>query len=119
MSLQDDLLAIERDLWKNDVELYRRHTSPEALFSFAETGVIDRRTALAAIAGEVANGRRWAEADLSEVRVLEPAPNVALLLYRAKARWNTGPEVHEALCSSLYVRQDGVWILVHHQQSAV
>ena len=49
MGLVDHLLAVERQLWKNDAGLYGHHLIEEALLVFPETGVIGREVALDAI----------------------------------------------------------------------
>ncbi len=51
MNLEEQLLDVEKQLWRNDAELYQHHLIPEALLVFPETGVITRDVAIAAIRG--------------------------------------------------------------------
>jgi uncharacterized protein (TIGR02246 family) len=57
----------------------------------------------------------WATFALSEVRV-SGDEHAALVTYRAKAQRAGQPE-YEAVMSSVYVRFDGQWRLLLHQQS--
>ena len=119
MGLQDDLETIERDLWTNDPVVYAAILVPEALLAFPETGVIDLETAIAAIREENVAGHRWAEVAFEEVRCLTLAPGVALLSYRARARWSYAVDPIRLLCGSVYVERDAAWQLAYHQQSAL
>ena len=58
--LEEELLKIEKGLWTNNADLYKDSLVPEALLVFAETGVIDRETAVNAIMQENKTGRKWA-----------------------------------------------------------
>jgi hypothetical protein len=119
MDLQEQLEAIERDLWTNDPVVYAAILLPEALLAFPETGVIDLETAIAAIRQENVAGHRWAEVAFEDVRCLELAAGVALLSYRARARWSYAVDPITVLCGSIYVEREGAWRLAYHQQSAV
>jgi hypothetical protein len=117
MSLEEQLLDVEKRLWKNDAELYRGNLITEALLVFPETGIITRDVAVDAILAENAEGRRWAEVDFEEVRSVQLTEDVALLTYRVTARWEHDESAYLALASSIYVKRDGVWRLAFHQQS--
>ena len=60
MISRDDLIAIERSLWKNDAVIYETSLTPDAVLVFAETGPITRGQAVTAIREENAAGRRCA-----------------------------------------------------------
>jgi hypothetical protein len=117
VSLQHELLGIERLLWKNDPDLYRENYADDALITFAETGVIDLSFAVEAIRRENAEGRRWAEVSIDDARTLRVTDEVALLLYEATARWEHETTPIHTLCTTVYVRRDGRWKAAHHQQS--
>jgi hypothetical protein len=119
MISRDDLIAIERSLWKNDAVIYEAALIPDAMLVFAETGPITRGQAVAAIREENAKGRRWADVRFDDVLVTPLASDVALLHYRATARWVDEPAPIVVLASSVYVSRDGAWKLAFHQQSAV
>ena len=87
MDLKHALLAIERRLWTNDPAIYGANLTYDAVLVFAETGVIGRETALAAIRQENAEGRRWTEAAFNDVFASQVTPDTALLTYRVTARW--------------------------------
>jgi len=84
---------------------------------FAETGVITRDTALAAIRQENSDGRRWASVEFDDVRCVSATPDATMLAYRARARWEHETTQISVLASSLYVNRDGAWRLVFHQQT--
>jgi hypothetical protein len=67
MSIQDELLEVERQLWKNDPILYRENYTDDALITFPETGIIDIAFAVNAIQQD-AEGRYWAEVAFEDVR---------------------------------------------------
>jgi hypothetical protein len=85
MGIRDELIEIERRLWKNDPVLYRENFTAEALVTFPETGVIDIDFAVEAIRKENAEGRRWAEARFEDVRTMHLSADVAVLLYKGLA----------------------------------
>jgi Domain of unknown function (DUF4440) len=114
----DELLVIERSLWTNDADTYHDGYSPDALLIFPGVGRIDRDTAVAAIRRENAEGRAWVEVRLADVDGRWLVPDVAVLLtYVATARWNYETRASDTLCATVYVRLDGVWRVVFHQQT--
>jgi hypothetical protein len=117
MELQEHLLRTERELWTNNALLYQDTLVPEALLVFPETGVITRDVAVEAIRQENAEGRRWAEVHMQQVRTLSLSDDAVLLTYRVAARWQHEQAPIEALASSAYVRRDGRWKLAFHQQT--
>jgi uncharacterized protein (TIGR02246 family) len=119
MSLENELMRIERQLWTNDAAIYAANLTDDTVLVFAETGVIRRREALAAIRQENAESRRWAETHFEDVVTLSLTPDVALLNYRVTARWEHERESRVALASSVYVRRDRLWRLAFHQQTPV
>ena len=116
-SIRDELLGIERLLWKNDPALYKENYTDDALITFAETGVIDIAFAVEAVRQENAEGRRWAEVAFEDVRTLRVTDDVTLFLYEATARWEHEATPIRVLCTTVYVRRDGRWKAAHHQQS--
>jgi uncharacterized protein (TIGR02246 family) len=73
--------------------------------------VMDKATAIATIR-EV---QPWSRFELSKMRTTADE-NAALVTYSAKAQRARQPE-YEAVMSSVYVRRDGRWLLLLHQQS--
>ena len=114
MELQDRLLDIERKLWTGGPEEYHRHLDQDCLIAFSDdmAGVSTRDQ----IASSAADSPRWRDLDLDPRGLIRPSDDVALLTYRASARRGEG-ERYEALVSSCYMRRDGDWRMVFHQQT--
>jgi hypothetical protein len=115
----EHLVNIERNLWTNNAEFYDDNLTDDCLLVFPETGVINRDFAVDAIRKENEEGRKWAEVDFDEIRSLRPTDDVALLTYRVTARWEHEKASITTLASSVYVKRDGLWKLIFHQQSPV
>ena len=73
--------------------------------------VMDKTTAVATIR----DVEPWTRFELADIRVAVDA-NAALITYRANAQRAGQPE-YEAVMSSVYVRREGQWLLLLHQQS--
>ena len=115
----EHLVNIERNLWTNNAEFYNDNLTDDCLLVFPETGVINRDFAVDAIRKENEEGRKWAEVDFDEIRSLRPTDDVGLLTYRVTARWEHEKASIATLASSVYVKRDGLWKLIFHQQSPV
>jgi uncharacterized protein (TIGR02246 family) len=89
---------------------YTDAMAEEGLMIFPGT-VMDRRDALRAIA----EAPPWSTFELSELRVASTA-DTAVVTYEASAQ-RVGEPPYHATMSSVYVRRDGKWRLVLHQQS--
>lgn len=112
MTLEDELLTIERALWTGGPDAYRQHVAEECLVVFPEmTGVFDRDS----LADTVSAGPRWEEPGLDVEGLARPTEGVALLTYRAEAERDG--ERHLALVSSGFVRRSSGWKLYFHQQT--
>jgi hypothetical protein len=112
----DDLSLwhMEEAFWLQGIEAYRRAMRDDAVMVFPDpTGVLMGNEVFAALAA----APRWAEVSISERRILRAGPGVVLLVYRALAKREQAE--YRALCSSSYASNDGVWKLVHHQQTPV
>lgn len=118
-TVAEELLAIERRLWTNDAEVYERTLVPDAMLVFAETGVLTREQAVAAIREENRTGRRWGDVQITGVRAIHLGRDAWLMTYTADAQWQGEIARHRALCSSAYVRAGGRWMLAFHQQSGL
>jgi hypothetical protein len=85
MERAQPLLDIERTLWTNDAAFYHSHLIDESLLVFPETGVITRSVAVDAIVAEHAEGRRWAEGPLDDMRSMRLTDEAALLTDKVAA----------------------------------
>jgi hypothetical protein len=115
--LAQQLQETERKLWLNDAALYETHVLEDGLLVFPETGVISRDVAISAIRQENTEGRKWAEVHFENVHVLALTSDVAILTYKAIARWQHETGNYTTLASSVYVKRGNNWKLALHQQS--
>jgi hypothetical protein len=112
MNLRDNLLAMEQRLWSGDTTDYRRTLDDDCLIAFTEAAGVTPRDVIA----DQADGNRWHDLDIEVEGFLQPTEDVALLTYHATAvRANDEP--YEARVSSGYVRRDGDWKMMFHQQT--
>lgn len=106
------LLTIERELWTGGPEAYHRHVADECLVAFTEmAGTWTREQVVAS----VEEGPRWRDLEMDVQGWIEPAEDIVLVTYRARA--TRGDDHYHALVSSGYVRRDDAWKLAFHQQT--
>ena len=99
MSVQNDLMSLEKQFWTGDADFYRRNLDDKCLTVFAqEAGLQDKE----AIAGMMKDGMKWRDIKLDQKGFVEPADGVALLSYHAAGKRETG-EAYEANVTSGYV----------------
>ena len=109
-ALLEQLLPIEEELGAGPGEPYRRHLADEAVV-VVPGAVLDRESCAAAMDSSAG----WDEREISGARALPLGGDAALLTYRWRSR--RGDDVYAAVMSSVYVRRDGRWQLVLHQQT--
>ena len=115
-SLTDALLALERGFWKaaGDAGYYRAHFHDDGVMLLPHLPhPIDKGAVLAA----VARAAPWTRYAFDEVTVSSPAPEVAVLAYRAQAERDDLDAPYRALVGSLYLRGEDGWMLFSHQQT--
>jgi hypothetical protein len=114
MSLQNDLLALEKKFWSGDAGFYRQNLDDECLTVFTKmAGVQSKEEIAGMVAGD---SQRWQDLKIQEKGLVEPTRDVAILSYEASARRGNG-ERYKAFVSSGYVRRNGAWKLAFHQQT--
>ena len=113
MSLMDELLWMEKELWEGGPEAYRRLLDDDCLIAFTDMSRIASREE---IAGTVEESPRWRDVQIEVEGLLRPKGTVAILTYRAWARREDG-EHYRALVSSGYVDRAGEWKMMFHQQT--
>lgn len=86
MTLENELLSIERTLWAAEAEAYRRNLDDRCLVAFTQMAGVSSREE---IAGSVEGSQRWHDLDLEVVGLLQPTPDAALLTYRASGNRGT------------------------------
>ena len=111
MNETDNLWEMEKSFWLDGVDFYRQHLSGDAIMVFAEpVGILQGTEIISNLEG----APRWQAVQFADQRELQ-AGEATVLAYRATGlRPDAGR--YEALCSSTYVRCDGTWMLVAHQQ---
>jgi hypothetical protein len=113
MNLQKQLLAKEESLWSGGASEYRHTLDGDCLVAFTEMAGVQTRDK---IADMVAKGDRWREVDMEVEGFLQPTDDVTILTYRVSAvRGDDAP--YNARVSSGYVKRDGDWRMMFHQQT--
>jgi len=111
MELRDDLVAMEQKLWSGGQAEYRNTLDSDCLVAFTETAGVSSRDAIAS----QAQARRWSDVDIDVDGLLQPTDDVAILTYHVHALREKTP--YDAVVSSGYVRRDGAWKMMFHQQT--
>lgn len=115
MTLEQELLALEKQFWTAGPEFYRRHVDEQCLLAFPEmAGVMSRESVVATVTED----RRWSDLMVEEQGFLQLDDGTAVLTYHARAKRADG-ELYSALVSSAYVKRDDSWKLAFHQQTPV
>jgi hypothetical protein len=117
MPTQEDLVAIEHQLWRGDARDYEARLHDDAVLVFTETGAIDKQATVRSLEADPSAGSRWADVDLQDPRFTPIGREAVLLTYRAVARRASESLPRVVLASSLYVRDGHDWRLAFHQQS--
>jgi hypothetical protein len=112
MTLQKDLLAKEESLWSGGASEYRHTLDGDCLVAFTEMAGVQSRDKIAEMAGK---GDRWRDVDIDVEGFLRPTDDVTILTYRVSAV--RGNEPYNARVSSGYVKRDGDWRMMFHQQT--
>lgn len=112
MDVQDDLLAMELKLWFGGKAEYRSALDDDCLIAFSSMAGVSSRDDVA----KRADASRWRNLDIGVEGFLQPTDDVALLTYRANAV-RGDHERYAARVSSGYVKRDGAWKMMFHQQT--
>ena len=114
MSLQSELVSIEKNFWSGDADFYRKHLDVECLTAFPDMAGIASREEVAQMVRK--DEPRWRNVLIDVKGLIQPAPGVAILTYEATADRDED-EHYEALVSSAYVKRGSEWKLAFHQQT--
>jgi len=113
MALDQDLLKLEKGFWTEGGDYYREHVDDECLLAFdGMAGVHSNEE----IAGMNPGAGNWNGAKLDEKGLLELLDDSVILTYEVNATKKDGSPYH-ALCSTGYVKRDGEWKMMFHQQT--
>jgi hypothetical protein len=110
-----DLEALERQGWDalsgpSGAEFYEQNMLDEGVMVFPGM-VMSKADAISTMRTVVP----WSSYHLDDVRVIRAGSDVGLVIYRAAAVRENKP--YEATMTSVYIRRDGEWRLLVHQQS--
>jgi Domain of unknown function (DUF4440) len=111
----DELERLERDGWDalsgpDGAAFYEQWMADAGLMVFPGL-VMGKQTAIDTMRAVAP----WSSYELTDVRVVRSGADAGLVTYRASAVRGDAP--YEATMSSVYVRVDGAWRLLLHQQS--
>ena len=113
MNVKEELLHIERGFWSGDADYYRQNLDDLCVAVFTEMAGAFKKEE---IAGMITDTDRWRDLDFDVKGCIEPAPGFAILAYRVNAtRKNNDP--YAAAVTSGYVKRNGAWRMVLHQQT--
>jgi hypothetical protein len=109
----DALLALEKDFWTGDAEFFETNTDSDCLVAFPRMAGVMSNTDLAQTAK---NPNRWRDLEIELRGIVEPAKDVVMLSYEARAVRESG-EPYRALVSTGYVKRGGGWKMMFHAQT--
>lgn len=113
----DELWTEERDFWLAGAAEAARKLDDGCLMALAPPGgapgILTRRKVVASLS----DAPRWQEVGFAE-RASIQTDEVCVLAYRATAR-RAGAETYRALCTTTWIRRDGDWRILQHQQTPV
>jgi hypothetical protein len=113
MNAHGAILEVEKGFWSGGADFYRANVDEKCLVAFSEmAGVMSNDK----VASTVADGARWKDLKMDEKGFLQLDDDTAILTYRAEASRPNG-DVYRALVSSGYVKHNGAWKLMFHQQT--
>jgi hypothetical protein len=114
--VSDELEELERRGWealsgREGPAFYREVMADDGLMVFP--GMVLDKAATLEVMASVAP---WATFQLRDVRQIRALPDCGMVVYRAEAH-REGEQMYSAEMTSIYVRRDGRWQLLLHQQS--
>jgi hypothetical protein len=114
MSLEEDLLAIETELWMGGPEAFLRHTDEQCLVVFAEhAGEMSREEV-----AKTAEKGRWKDVKMQRKGFVKLSDSGVVISYECNAHRKDG-QPYRALVSSGYTHRRDGWKLAFHQQTAL
>ena len=114
MSLQQDLLAIEKQFWTGGPEAYQQHCDDRCLVVFAEMAGVMAREEIA----KTAEKGRFSDVAMEPKAFVDLADTTPVISYEVTAKRRDG-QPHHAFVSSGYVKRPDGWKLAFHQQTAI
>lgn len=103
----------ERDFWLAGAAEAARRLDDGCLMALAPLGILTRRK----IVEHLSACARWQEVGFAERASIE-TDEICVLAYRVTAR-RAGADTYRALCTTSWIRRDGDWRILQHQQTPV
>ena len=114
MTDKTTLWEMEERFWTQDAESARKMTAKNAVFVFPyPAGILQGE----ALFREADVAQRWRSVVMTD-RYLSQENGIAILAYRVSAERGDSP-IYQALCTSTYLKDDGSWLRLTHQQTPV
>lgn len=111
----DELVDLEERFWLQgggNPDFWRTHFAEEGVVALP-LGIMDKNETMEAME----RAAPWARVDMDDLRVVPFSDAAALVTYRATATRVADEEEFEAVIGSVYVKRNGAWLLMFHQQS--
>lgn len=112
MSLEAELLKVDREFWTGGPEAYEQHCDDQCLAVFVGMAAVMGRDEIA----KTAEKGRWTDVEMTPKGFIQPNDATAVVAYDCTARRKDGQSRH-ALVSSGYVKRTDGWKLAFHQQT--
>ena len=113
MSIDTELLALERKFWTEGADFDRENLDEQCVVMFTEMAGLKTRDEIVSMIGAEP---RYREVTIEPKAVHRLDRSAAIFSYQANARMADGTR-RRALVSSLYVERVGGWKMAFHQQT--
>lgn len=112
MSLEAELLAIDKEFWTGGPQAYADHCDDRCLVVFAGMAAVMPREEIA----KTAEQGRWTNVEMKTIGLMRLSDTSAVIAYECVAI-RKGGQPHRALVTSGYVLRADGWKLATHQQT--
>jgi hypothetical protein len=114
MVAQDHLVTLEERFWESagDRDFYRDNFADDGVMALP-TGLMTKPEVLDAMNG----ASEWSDYTIDDLHHVEVGDDVTALVYTTNARHLGSAGAYRAAVTSVYVKRNGAWLLVLHQQT--
>lgn len=113
MSIDKELLALERRFWTEGADFYRENLDEQCVVVFTDMAGLKTRDEIVSMIGAEP---RYQDVTIDVKAAHRLDRSTAIFAYQANARMADGTR-RRALVSSLYVERVGGWKMAFHQQT--
>lgn len=108
----DEIWEIEEKFWLKGVDTFESHLDQKCLMALPEpVGILAREEVLNSLKGIP----RWSHVHFDSKHISQPSLNLVVAAYRVDGK--RGNSSYSAYCTSTYLKREGKWLLVQHQQT--